>query len=547
MRAEKSSLFPFGVLLFLLGIVGVLWFGILSPVGRLDDIFPSDVALFTEVSFKKDSLQKFQALFPDADMSLLWEKIGGDIFSFDFENDVLPWAGKHAGVAFWGAQDFVLGIQYRHKSKAEDFLGNFRLSSETFEKEKIKGGEIWTPEFSSRLAFGFLDGYVFFASSADRLKEVFLSESSLSDVEYYQKIRSDLSRENEFFLFAESEASLPMVFNSEEWATKKPLLEVLSQTLPSFGISADINKQGIEIQSKIITKKGVFSGQKTKKPENQTLPELAQFASQNVLFFMNGSDVYAKYLHTKEFLSSFHPQFSVVFDGVLRGLSREMFGKEFDFERDALAKMHGQYAILFDFPDVLSPFVNFTLITGFGSADTEKNLAELSQALHFAQGQFSAQSREVKLPDGSVREELVAVDTQELPIKKVEFNDYTYYTFEPPVNTGQKFSYAFLEGYFVFSTHEDGVRSTIASYTGESLAENADFRESVLFHFSPSESYGFLNYSKLDSVFELFLSEESNRRDGFLSFFRNANVRNLVFSRKVFPTEIFWTAILFQR
>lgn len=546
MRSEKSSIFSFGVLLLLLGIAGSLWFGILRPTRKLDTIFSSDTALFAELSFQKDALQRFRALFPEANMSFLWDILGRETFTLDFEEDIAPWVGEHAGIAFFDEQDFVLGVRYRSRSKAENFLEHFRLSSESFEVEELDNGEIWTPQFSSRLAFGFRDGYIFFASSLDRIRQVFESKSSLSDTKQYQDIRGDIGAHNDFFLFADTQNASSLFFQSERFATEKPLLEVFSQTLPAFGVAANLNEQGIELQSKILTKTGVFSGKKTKRLENQTLPELAQFASQNVLFFMNGSDIYAKYTHTKEFLSSFHPQFSVVFDGVLRGLSRQMFGQEFDFEQDALSKMHGQYALLFDFPDALSPFINFTLITGFGSADMEQNLSELSQALHFAQGQFSAQSREVELPDGSVREELVAVDAGELPIRKIDFKDYTYYTFEPPVSTGQKFSYAFLEGYLVFSTHENGLKSAISSYAGESLAENADFRESVLFRFSPSESYGFLNYSKLASVFEL-LSERSPEGDALESFFRNANIRNLVFSRKVFPTEIFWTAILFQR
>jgi len=524
----------------------VFWLGVIYPVGNLEKIFPASTAIYSEISLNRASLKNLQALFPDADITLLWSAISGDKFAFDFEKDIKPWVGSRAGIGVFGKGDFVVAVQYRNRAGAEKFLDHFRLPSEAFDISDAGGGEIWTPKFSSNFSFGFAKGYVFFASSPARLKEVFEFKTNLRDSEAFNSIRSDLQGRGELFLFADTQKALDILLMSGNLQAQKPMMEVLSQTLPALGVRAKLDKTGIQLDSKILTREGVFAGKRVERGENKTLPELAQFASQNALFFMNGADIHAKYLHTKEFLSSFHPQFAVVFDGVLRGLSRQIFGEKFDFEKDFLSQMHGQYALILDFPDVLSPFVNFTLITGFGEGDTEQNISHLHDALRFAQGQFSAESREVKLPDGSMREELVAVPSQELPIKKKEFNGATYFTFDSPSDQNKKFSYGFLEGYFIFSTHEDGLKSVISAYGGENLAKNQDFRDSVLFRFSPSESYGFLNYTKLSSVFEL-LGADKTEENTVWSFFAHANVRNLVFARKVFPSEIFWTAILFKR
>ena len=90
--------------------------------------------------------------------------------------------------------------------------------------------------------------------------------------------------------------------------------------------------------------------------------------------------------------------------------------------------MHGQYAILIDFEDVLYPFLDFTLITGFGNADVDQNLNRLNDAIHFAQSHFASKVEKVTLPDGTMREELIAIEPEKIPIQKVDFENMEYFT-----------------------------------------------------------------------------------------------------------------------
>ncbi len=541
--SPKNSLL-IGILIFFLGIWGLVsWFGVgTSPA--LDRIFPADTGVFAQISLSSHSAQKLQQLFPEANVVNVLNQTFGQQFGLTLTEESLSWVGKRLGIAFSEKGDITLAVQFRNRSRAEAFLEQFRLEGESFTREKISGGaELWTPSFSSSLAFGFFKGYVFFSSSEENLRKTFLSSEKLADTDLYQDVRKDFSSSSALFAFVKTQDGLPWL-SPERFAAQKPLIDAVSKTLPALGISAEIEKEGLKMQAKVVTTEGVFQKRDIERDAEQILPELAQFAPRDVLFFMNGYDLYAKYQHTKEFLAEFHPQFSVIFDGILRGVTRELFGEKFDFERDALSKMHGQYAVILDFHDPLSPFLYLTIVTGFGGADQEGNVSELNQAIDFAQGQFSPELREVKLPDGTVREELVAAEKGSIPIVKREVEGQSYFTVQSPSNASSQFSYGFAQGYLIFSTQEQGVKSVLSALRGDSLAQNEDFRESVLFLFSPSESYGFFNVSKWASAFEIL--SETSEYSAWGQFFHSSS-RNLTFSRKVFPNEIFWTAMLFAR
>jgi len=256
-----------------------------------------------------------------------------------------------------------------------------------------------------------------------------------------------------------------------------------------------------------------------------------------------------KYLHTKSFLSQFHPQFAIIFDGILRAESKSIFGENFDLEKNLLTQLHGQYALLFDFTQADYPLVHTTFVSQFGGNDPEENLSHLHDAIHYAQSKYSTKTRSVDLPDGTTREELIAVAPEEIPIQKETFYNVDYFTAENPVS-GKKFSYAVAGNYFILSTHEEGLRSVLSTLAKQkpNISENEDFRESVLFRYSPSESYGFMNFSKFGSA--LTLLSEFSEPESFplsLSKFLQSNVRNMTFARKSFPDQIYFTLTLFAR
>ncbi|MCF7830923.1 DUF3352 domain-containing protein [Candidatus Gracilibacteria bacterium] len=541
--ADQKSVFFMGFILFSVGVSGFFLLTGIFQRGKLDRIFSQEVAVFTEVKLNSSSLKKLKALFPEADLEVLGNDLTGN--RFNLQEDLAPWIGPRVGLGIFPDKEFVVAASFRDKVKAKKFLEKFKLPDEEFQITKFKGAEIWTPKFSSQVALGIYRGYVFWGSSENALRRILESKDKIADQENYQSITGDLPQSWIMSLFIDSEKLVDLLASAESFSARKPLLEAFSQTLPALGIRAKLKNKGLFLQGKVLSEEGVFQEREISRSDN-LMPQLAQFAPRDTLFFMNGSDLYEKYLHTKDFLEAFHPQFSLIFDGLLRANSRQLFGEKFDFEQDFLALMHGQYAVILDFQNALEPFVNFTLITGFGSPDNEQNLSQIKDVIHFAQGQFSAEVKEIELPDGTTREELVATDTKNIPIEKVDYQGQTYFTVQNKSAQGKEFSYAFAEGYFIFSTHEQGIISVLSAYLNkDSLAENEDFRKSVLFGFSPSESYGFFNFAKFSAALELLYS--GDQRGDLLSEFLRTNLRNLSFARKVFPTEIFWTGQLFGR
>ncbi len=300
---------------------------------------------------------------------------------------------------------------------------------------------------------------------------------------------------------------------------------------------------------KLLTTPEIFDHDFLELQSPEIVPELAGFAPNNALFFMNGIDLYGKYNHTKTFLTQLHPQFALIFDGLLRAQSRNVFGESFDFEKQLLSKMHGQYSTLIDIDttDPVDPQLYYVFMTKFGGVDQEKALEEFELAFSRAQSRFVSVVESVELPDGTVREELTSVPASQIPIKRFETGAGDYYVFGE--NTDQSLAYGVSNGYFVFSTREVGVKRVfdVLNDNTSSLSTNQDFRESVLFKYAPSESYGFVNFSQLDGIWSLFegMDQQSLWMDVFSAL--KSQFRTLTFARRVYPEEVFFTFTLFNR
>lgn len=546
-QKKKNSRLSFfgGITLFIIGLAGVTFhfYGVFTE--DLEELFPEKTLFLMEAHLEEDSFQQFSSIFGKGELFQLLDETLMQKFSFSFSEDIKPWIGKNIGVGILEEGDLVVALGFRNKKSAEVFLDNFKTPSEKFLVEKIDRGEIWTPEFSSNLAFGFTGRWLLIGSSERGIESVMKKTVSLKESKKFQDLFQDLPSQNTFQVYADIETLVSVLARSDQFAKYQPLFEAFSQTIPATGITMNLEEKGLMVESKFLTHEGVFSEREIRKSENHVIPDLSKYAPNDVLFFVNGSDLYVKYLHTKNFLSDLNQQFPVIFDGILRAQSREIFGEEFDFEKDFLAKMRGQYAFLIDFEDTLYPFLDFTFLTGFGGTDKEQDLSHFHEAIHFAQTRFTPKIEKIELADGTIREELVSAKPEEVPIRKVEFEGREYFTAQNPVSD-KKFSYGFIDKYFVFSTHESGIKSVIsvAEKKSSNLAKNVDFRDSVLFRFSPSESYGFVNFTKMVRGLELLTKLDS---DSLWGRFWKSNIRNVTFARKVFPGEVFIKAIFFAR
>ena len=544
-KTKTSPIFLLGTILAGIGIAGWLWLTFLRPATRLAEILPSDTAAFLEFQIS-ENLDDDAVDFADFLITKFEQQFG---IEADFSTDIQPWIGSKIVVASLADGTPIFATKYRSRARLANFLDRFLLPGEKWQKSRLESAEIWTPAFSSEFAAGFFGKWVIFSPSATALEQIFSSTDHLASSPRFSKISRDRPTNPQFFAFLDTALASDAWLRDPKFAPQKPLAEATAAAIPAAGIFAEIKDGKIAVRAKVLTHEGVFSGAEIHKTPNSTMPALARFAPRDILFFTNGTDLWAKYAHTKKFLARLHPQFALIFDGILRGWARENFGEKFNFETDFLAKMRGQYAILVDFEDATLPFLNFSLITGFGSADIEQNLSDLHEAIRFAQAQFSTRTETVELPDGTAREEFVAVDKSEIPIEKNEASGRPYFTTRNSA-TDKSFSYGFIENFLVFTSHESAIRSifAVADDPASSLAENADFRKSVLFEFTPSESYGFTNFAKLESAtaFLAGTAAESSKSPRLLQILRT-RIRNLTFSRKVFPDAVFWSAVLFLK
>lgn len=553
-KSTPSAAFWLGVLLVIAGILGLLWQFLPQKTTTLDSVFPAKTAVFAELELSGDFFKQFKTLSGSEFQMVAKESLEHWIPNGNFDQ-LDRWIGNRAGIALLPEGEILVATRYQSRHRAEEFLQQFLVSGESFAREEIEEpikAEILTPAYSSTVAFAFYRQWLIFSTNHETLSAALRTPEKLQDNPLFQKVQKDFSPGANAVVFFQAKESVERFFSEESFSAQLPVLRAVANAIPAGGTTLQWKESRLVLQSKFLTEEGVFSADTAAKQPEKIIPQLSQFAPKDGLLFLNGSDLYEKYRHTREFLSDFHPQFAIIFDGILRNQSREIFGEKFDFEKDFLAKMHGQYSLVLNFADPAEPFVHLTLITGYGGPDREKNLAELTDVIHFAQSQFATEVREVPLPDGSVREELVAKDPREIPIKKEILGGQEYYAAENVANH-KKFSYGFFDGYLIFSTHEQGIRDayTARQTPSASLAQNADFRESVLFDFSAANSYGFVHLGKVLNLIEfseqLRLTPPQDLGGTSLGKTLLRGFRNATFARKTLPGQVLWTTILRMR
>lgn len=536
--------FVVGAFLVLVGLVGLVVRFIQGQQFVLADIIDSEVMVYGDITLNKDAQSTLNQL------SVEQESFISELSQSLSLSDTLlweDWITKRAFIGLYENDEVVLAFPKKGKKNARSFIKTLSLEGEGMSSFVLGEYKFFSPSYSSFVVAGNIDGYIVVASSKSVLETHVFRENVLAEYGYYKALKKHIPRSSFAKVYFSSEKFVNVV--EQQNPEYKPLFDVVSQTLPAGMMSMREEKGNMALHMNIHTVEGVFASNRKEKRPRQTLPALAQFAPKDVLFFMNGIDIAYKYEHTKTFLSQFHPQFALLFEGIMRAESSRLLGDDFDFEKDFLSHLSGQYAtIVHGFPQ---PYM--TLVSDVRVVDRDEVLSQFHKAVHQAQTQFSTKTQVVELPDGTTREELVALDPREVSIEKKEFEGIEYFVAQS-VSAEQQFSYGIVENYFVFSSHEEGLQSVIASYKGlgEHLGENADFRESVLFGFSPSESYGFVHLAGWREMFQSLqglLSEtegEVSDSSGMITSFLEG-ARTATFARKVYPNQVIVDMLLFAR
>jgi hypothetical protein len=546
-QSKTKIIFSTGALLFLIGFLGMIYNLWINPNESASDFLPENTIIFTEIETTSSNVKKLKEFHFIGITDDLFAKFLPNINSMDF----IPWIGEKLSIALMPNNEFVLSAKYRSKIQANNFMKKFLIEGENFSEKNISGYTVYSPSFSSQISFIFKDKWLIVASSGKVIKNILNSEKKLSQSSKFYEINKDLPRKSVIKSYFNLEELTK--FSASQLSAKKPFIQALSKTIPAFGFTIKIKDSIVLLNSKLITNKGVFSSELLKNTPNEVIPELTKYSPQDVLFFMNGYDLNSKYLHTKKFLEEFHPQFALIFDGILRAEFKKIFGENFDFKKDLLAHIKNQYAIIFNFADKDTPFVHFTLITGFGEGTMERNIEDMELIIKYAQQKYSTKIVGHSLPDGTSRKELVIADPDEINIAKKTEGTHEYFTAETEITDGatipkQKFSYGFLNNFLIFSNHEDGIKEVFQAYdTNSNLTKNEDFRESVLFKFPASESYGFINTNKLATVanFSRETSDEPDKGINLISLIKS--FRNISFARKTFSEEVVFSATLKKR
>ena len=528
---KKSARFSVS-LIFLIVLVGFLsWAYEQITIPNFDSLIPNDVAFFGEVTLSPRIIEKLKPVFNTEDLSLLAQNLTNNQFELDFQKDVFPNIGDHIGVALWENKEFAVIMNQSSRSQTEALLQKFILPGEAFQKKKESWGELWTPNFSSQLAFGFYKNYVILGSSKETVEKIGSSSSKLNQNHFYQSIKQEKPDSSFFSVYINSEKILPYIF-SQKFVSMEPLLKATTKAFPGIGFFATFDDQGVVINGKMMADENIFPDklQLSIPLFSKEATPLAQFSGKDTLLFTNGQNLFAKYQDTKDFLGRFDSQWSLIFEGIIRGRMRDIFGENMDFEKDILPYFNGPYAIILNEEETPAPFLSYTLVTQLQKIDG-KSLA-LDEIIKKAQSHFAPQIKTVELPDGTKREELVASEKITEPLEKVSFGKYTYFRVPQSSDPTKKFSYGFADDYFLFSTNDTGIKKALTALTsGQNLLTTNAIKQSINLNLGKPDSFSYLNFEKFSALASLLkvVQQDTNTPPEIQN--QGLSVTNLILSK----------------
>lgn len=529
LKVIHDRFFLLGFGLFFLGVVGGIFYLQQYRSSQIDNLITDQTIALVELKLNHQNRAFLQTQLGSHGNTLL----ALPRFNNDFRvDDFTPWLGHNVALSWLPNQQFLHAFTYRNSQEARNFIRTFLLPEETFTMKETAFGTVLTPSYSSNNAFLFYKGWLLWADNLVTLTQELSNPNKLNQAEAYKNMQKDLPNLKFVKAYVNFAGDTSALTTGSENQSYSPLLRGLGSSTPQWGLSLKIKDQQLHGDIKAITHKAVYNENEiVAKPANKTLPNLAYYAPKNTLFFQNGADLYAKYLHTKKYLNQLDPQVALVFEGLIRAQAENWFGVDFDFEGDFLQLIRGPYAFILDFNQGLE--IGF--ITSLGSEQAPESINQLIQK---AQSRFTPITEEVVLPDGTTRAELIASDPQNLPITQNEINGQTFYSSNKE-DGSTNFSYTQIGNYLVMTNRVHLIEKIINTQTNSnnSLAVNQDFKDSVLYEFGAAEVYGFVNAAKLNQL--LFYWQETQTLATPFSLSLLKNLRNATFSRQVFPEVMY--------
>lgn len=535
---RQTPVFLIGMGLFALGVLGFVFEAWQTRVNQLDQLLSNEVVFVAQAS--TDKLEGLQ----NQNLNYF---IPSWLSEAEIENKYLArWLGKEVALIAIDDKHFILGARHRHRSALKTWLQTQLLPGEQFTITKTDQGEVWTPGFSSQQAFLIMDRWVFAGDSLETLQKAFSTERpSLASSDRYQRAFAGVPDSREWRLFIDLENYLMDWKPAPNLAVYQPLITAFGQAIPTLGLTAkSIDESILKLNAQFQLAMTQPADTLTPALKNTTIPDLAHFAPNQVMFFLNGQELYGRYQHTKNFLKELNPQFELIFDGLIRAQVERWLGETADLEKDLLAKIQGPYAIMLDYNEG----IDWLFITESQVGETLEN------QIRTAQGRFAPKVETVELPDGTIREELVAAPPEAIKINEVTHQGWTYsVTQSASLNQGEL---AFLQQgkYFLIASNRDLLESALEAKKSDtaSLANNNDFRQAVLYRLGQAESFGFINVNKLKKAIEP-LSEtplESSEDEAEAAFawwqeILRLPLRNIIFSRRVEAESVMVNWLLF--
>jgi|GEM_PF-6770260 len=529
LHVPKDRFFLLGAGLFFLGLIGTVIGLQQAQQRRVDHLIGQNTLATVEVKLNAKNAN-FIADKLNLESSTAIPLLGStnQLTAESFK----PWIGKQLVLSWHPKQAFLHAFDYRRKVDAKEFMQQFLLPSETLAEQNSEFGTIYTPSYSSNHAFLFYKGWLMWANNPATLVQQLSEPKKLYQYKPYTQLKKDLPSLKLAHTYINFSGDTSDLTARSENQALAPLMQGLGRSTPHWALALEVEDKTLNGDIKMLTHEALYDPtQVVSKAKNRTIPDLAYFAPKNALFFQNGHDLYAKYLHTKSYLNELDPQLALVFEGLIRAQAETWFGTNFDFEEEFLSLIRGPYAFVLDF--------NQALEIGFiSSLDADQDPEQINQLIQKAQSRFTPVTESVELPDGSTREELVAIDPANLPISQNELQGQTYYSAKKD-DGSINFSYSQIGDYLVMTNRANLVQKIISTQADQSksLAANQDFRHSVLYDFSNAEVYGFLNAPKLAQL-NLYWQETTGTQSP-VSLQIISSLRNLTFSKQVFTDGIF--------
>lgn len=414
-------------------------------------------------------------------------KYGEKFFNLNYENDVKPWLGRQAGIAFINSAKEINSVyplyfaEVLSQTNVTKFIEKYNPTQNIYIGNKTY--TIILPNGPQYITF--LGDYLFASPKEQAIFQLVDAQNTATEKLYYaskyRKVDSNIPLNRTAFAFLNFDQindgflnSLPIINKSGiSMAFLRPLLA----SFDSEGAALIALEKDFSIQTFLSLDNEISTNASYPSFDEKYKADLANYLPKNTVALWGGENLELQLQKMLAVYAGASDSSKAIADQVLQNYSHKYFGQDTDFKEDIFPLLKGEFAFAIEKSNDKNVY-KFIFELGAGQTD-EVKIHELANNFANFGGVFEPKVVEHTLPDGTVGKEIVAAP-EEIIRNQITHEGTTIYEMKMGKQNSSIF-YTITNEVVIVCNDLESIRLSmnLVKSTGDSLSTTEQFIDDI--------------------------------------------------------------------